>query len=219
MSTNVILLSPGKELNKQQESQFISIMFEAYKSKFQKHMGDEPDKVKKVLSLMVSMNLFPLENRICAIDTESKEILGFILISKFKNTSIICLLSFVFSLFSMVGFIKAFKLIRAFMILDSLNTKSKQNCIADIYLIASKEAIRGHGIGTLLMTAGLKHIKESLPPENKTPRVSLIVYKDNPAVTFYQRFGFEIVETFNTNSLTDIMGKNFHTHLLMHKNL
>ncbi len=219
MSANVLLLKSGEELNNQQKAQFINIMFEAYKSKFQKHMGGEPDTVKKVLRLMIQMNLFPLENRICAVDSDTKDVLGFILISKFDDTSIVNLLKFVARLFSMLRFNKALKLIKAFLVLDSLNTKSKKTCIADIYLIAVKEEHRAQGIGTILMEAGLKNIKESFANENAKRKISLIVYKDNPAVRLYQNFGFEVAETFNTISLTNILGENFHTHLLMHKNL
>jgi ribosomal protein S18 acetylase RimI-like enzyme len=186
---NIILLTLGEKLNSQQETQFINIMYDAYKGKFQKHMGDEPETVKKVLSLMVNMNLFPIENRICAADAVTKEILGLILISRFEDTGIFSLLKFVVRLFSMVKFHKAVKLIKAFLKLDSLNTKSRKTCIADIYLIASKEELRGQGIGTVLMEAGLKHIKESFL-YNENNKISLIVYKDNPAVRLYQRFGF-----------------------------
>lgn len=219
MSANVLLLKPGEELNNQQKAQFINIMFEAYKSKFQKHMGNEPDTVKKLLNLMVQMNLFPLKNRICAVDADTKDVLGFILISKFEETNIVNLLKFVTRLFLMVRINKALKLIKTFLVLDSLNTKSKMTCIADIYLIAVKEEHRGHGIGTTLMKTALKNIKESFVKENGKHKISLIVYKDNPAVKLYQRFGFEVAETFNTMSLTNILGKNFHTHLLMHKNI
>lgn len=218
---NIILLKPGTGLNNLQEIQFIDILQEAYDVKFDKVMNGNTKNVRKILNLMVKTDIFPVNNRICAVDGDTGEILGFVLLGRYEAAYITCFLKFALRLFTLVKINKAVKIILAFLKVFSLNLRSKKTCIADIPLIAVKEGYRRKGIGTMLLEAASRHVKEAFTNVNGKQKIALglVVYKDNPAVKLYQRLGFEITEIYNTLHLSKIIGHRFNTHLLMRKSL
>jgi ribosomal protein S18 acetylase RimI-like enzyme len=217
-NNNIKILCSPERLTESQEKQFRTIVYQAFKAKFDKQMGHVPDKVEKAMNLIVESNLFPLNDRICAIDTETDEVLGLILLSRFEVTPTSVLIKFLFKLLFLVGLSNTVKLTKAFSDLDSLNTKSQKTCFADVYLAATKETHRGRGIGTQVMDYAFRHyINKAFNLAEGDHKISLIVYDGNPAIHLYKRFGFEVIETFETKSLANIMGSEYHTHLLMEK--
>lgn len=215
---NINILCSSEKLTESQEKQFKTIVYQAYKSKFNKQMGHIPNKSEKAVNLILESNLFPLNDRICAIDAKTDEVLGLILLSRFEVIPVLVLIKFLFKLLFQVGLSNTIKFTKAFSGLDSLNMKSQKTCFADVYLVAIKESYRGQGIGTQLMEYTFKqYINKAFNLHVGENKISLIVYDSNPAVRLYKRFGFEVVEAFDTKLLANIMGSEYGKHLLMEK--
>ncbi len=215
---DILFLKPEAKLNNLQEIQFMNIFYDVYEVKFRNKISEDQNYIKKILHLAIELNMIPLKDRICAVDKKG-ELIGFILISRFKSMDMGNFLKFALKLFTFTRPVKAMSIIMVLLEFRRMNIRGKKTCIAGIPLIAVKKELRGKGIGTALIDAGVAHVKEIFPNENKKNRISLIVYKDNPAVRLYQRLGFEITEIFNTMEISKIIGHRFNTHLLMSKTL
>lgn len=211
--TRFKIVQNREDLTEAQNLQFMYAITEGIKGKYAKVLDDDK-KMLAINGIWIKHGCFPMDETFCAIDDESGEVFAILLLNNFKEPSPLAMLLSMFESFRVAGIRKILKIVFAFISLGLLNHHmASDDVAAEIFLVSTREAHRGHGAGSELMKYALEYVKERKCKcghgEDCTCKVMLLVFNKNPAKRLYERLGFRAVKSLPTPKLKKAFGDEY----------
>lgn len=119
------------------------------------------------------------------------------------------------------GLKRALKQSFSFLKLGHYNKKmNAPNVVAEIYLVSTREDIRGKGVGTLLLNHVLEYLHSKcrcVAKDTCTCKIKLLVFAKNPALKLYERLSFKQVKCVATPEMEKAFGEEYDALIWMEK--
>jgi len=209
LSSAVDIIRNQQALSPVQKAQFRQIIVQGLRGKFTPTLREDTAAMLRVVDIWIRYGFLPMSETYSAVDPLSGDVLAILLLNDFKKPGALDSGRCLAAVMRAIGPRRALRIAFHFLRIDNLNKQTQAaGAQAEIYLVATREDVRGKGVGTALMRRVL---------DDLTGAATLLVFEKNPARRLYERLGFTQTARLPTPEMTRAFGDEYDVLVRMER--